>query len=318
MGLAKHAGKTECFNYILRRVRGSGRRFAVTSIGVDGESYDITSTLAKPEIEVYEGMIFVTSEAHYRQKRLVAEILDISGRRTALGRLVTARALTDGKALLSGPADTGSLAALTERLYGLGAQTVLIDGALSRLSPASPAIAEAMVLATGAAVSTDPEKLVRATAYVCRLIGLPFAPDPLRERLRGLENGIYAVGEDGEVCDLGVQSALSADAAAIPADAGTLYVAGAVNDGLLKILSKGGEGGRRRVVARDFTRIVASADVFGRFVRGGGTVEVLDRSRLLAVCVNPLAPDGMLMDSSMLQEWLRAELDVPVCDVRRM
>lgn len=49
-----------------------------------------------------EGMIFVTSEKHYRERRLVAEIMEIDDHRTALGRLVIARAKTSGKVLLSG------------------------------------------------------------------------------------------------------------------------------------------------------------------------------------------------------------------------
>lgn len=38
VGLAKNAGKTECLNYILRKVKNTGKRFALTSIGIDGKT----------------------------------------------------------------------------------------------------------------------------------------------------------------------------------------------------------------------------------------------------------------------------------------
>ena len=37
VGLEKNTGKTECLNYILRRIKDSADRFALTSIGIDGE-----------------------------------------------------------------------------------------------------------------------------------------------------------------------------------------------------------------------------------------------------------------------------------------
>jgi L-lysine 2,3-aminomutase len=80
VGLAKNAGKTEVLNYVLRRIgampdRDGERvatRVAVTSIGLDGEATDQITRGAKPAIELPEGVVFVTTETHYRQKRLVA------------------------------------------------------------------------------------------------------------------------------------------------------------------------------------------------------------------------------------------------------
>ena len=117
VGLAKNTGKTECLNYILRKAGDRASRFALTSIGVDGEKTDRVCQTEKPEITVPEGMVFVTSEKHYREKRLVAEVLDISDEQTALGRLVTARAVTEGKVLLSGPAHTGGLRRLIAQMH---------------------------------------------------------------------------------------------------------------------------------------------------------------------------------------------------------
>ena len=56
VGLAKNAGKTECLNYIIRRLPLDYFNVAVTSIGIDGETTDQVTGTAKPEITVREGM----------------------------------------------------------------------------------------------------------------------------------------------------------------------------------------------------------------------------------------------------------------------
>ena len=44
--------ETECLNYILRRIKDSADRFALTSIGIDGENRDQVCQTPKPEIIV--------------------------------------------------------------------------------------------------------------------------------------------------------------------------------------------------------------------------------------------------------------------------
>ena len=97
VGLAKNAGKTECLNYIIKRLPLDYFTVAVTSIGIDGETTDQVTGTAKPEITVREGMFFATSEKHFRQKRPLSELYDVGDEDTALGRVVTARALQEGK-----------------------------------------------------------------------------------------------------------------------------------------------------------------------------------------------------------------------------
>ena len=153
VGLAKNAGKTECLNYIIRRLPTDYFNVAVTSIGIDGETTDQVTGTAKPEITVREGMFFATSEKHFRQKRPLSELYDVSEENTALGRVVTAKALQEGKVLLSGPSSAVAMKRWMDSVQGFGIDLILVDGALSRLSTASPAVSEAMVLSTGAALS---------------------------------------------------------------------------------------------------------------------------------------------------------------------
>ncbi len=318
VGLEKNTGKTECLNYLLRQIGKMDGQFALTSIGIDGESRDQVCQTPKPEIEVPEGMIFVTSEKHYRQKRLIAEVLDISERQTALGRLVTARAMQAGKVLLSGPADTMGLKMLIGKLMTRGVQTTLVDGALSRLSLASPTVTEALILSTGAVVSGNIPELVRKTRYVCDLIALEEVGGELQGRLDSVEKGVWAVTGDDRLVDLELPSVfmLEKSGTDLFCYGNRLYVPGAVSDKLFQFLKV--QHQPVELIVRDFTRIFATPEVYYAFLRKGGSVKVVHRSKLLALTINPQSPNGLLLDSDKLKEAMEEQLQLPVLDVRKI
>lgn len=320
VGLAKNTGKTECLNYILRHVKDAGRRMALTSIGIDGESLDQVSQTPKPEIKVYEDMVFVTSEKHYREKRLIAEVMDISTEQTSLGRLVTARAVSPGKVLLSGPAKAESARRLIEGMRRHSVDTTIVDGALSRLSIGSPTVTDAMILATGAALSCNIPQLTRMTKYVYDRIRLPQVAPELAERLAPIESGVWAVDKDGEVRDLGIPSIFMAvgHKERLFQYGNTLYVAGVVSDNFMRFLRQQKNAAELTLVIRDFTKMFATMEAYYAYLKKGGRVEVLHSSKLLAVCVNPLAPNGYRLDSDELREAIQTSLGVPAYDVRKM
>jgi hypothetical protein len=109
VGLEKNVGKTECLNYILRRLPLHNTRVAVTSIGIDGENKDQVTSTKKPEIYLREGMFLSTAESHYHERRLVSELIEITNERSSLSRIVTARVVVGGKALISEPSSGVSL-----------------------------------------------------------------------------------------------------------------------------------------------------------------------------------------------------------------
>jgi hypothetical protein len=109
IGTEKNTGKTETLNWLLRQLKGSGKCVAVTSVGIDGESTDAVTHTPKPEITIFEGMIFVTTENYFLDKKFSAEVLDVVDGTSIFGRLITGKAKGEGKILLSGAADTFSL-----------------------------------------------------------------------------------------------------------------------------------------------------------------------------------------------------------------
>lgn len=320
VGLEKNTGKTECLNYILNRIKNSEKVIALTSIGIDGEGIDQVTHTHKPEIEVFEGMLFATSEKHYAGKLLAAEILDITKKRTSLGRLVIAKAKSDGKVLLSGPADTIWLQSLIAELQQLGSDLVLVDGALSRLSLASPAITDAMVLATGAALSANIPELVRKTTFVYTLINLPQVESEVKNKLETAEKGVWAIDNNYDLYDLNISSAFSINTnnANLLSHGTRLFVAGAVGDKLINFLRMQKQIKNIEVIVKDFSKLFISPEAYNMFIRKGGKIKVLQQPKLLAICVNPVAPNGQQLSSQELIKALQANVSVPIYDVRQL
>ena len=318
VGLEKNTGKTETLNYVLSRLKTMGTQIALTSIGVDGEQTDSVTQTPKPEIVIPKGMIFVTSETHYAQKKLVSEILDVSEKRTALGRLITARALSEGKVILSGPAETAGVRKLIDEMGQFGVQTTVVDGALSRLSLASPAVTDAMILATGAALSANIPQLVRETAFVKRLIELPQIEAALAEKLQMLNQGLWAIDANGNVHDLEIPSVFLFDKRETDIFRfGTrIFVSGAISDKILSFLRR--QNKKVELIVSDFTKIFVTQKEFGAFLRSGNSLKTVLRSKLIAVTINPAAPNGFVLDSETLQQEMEKALDVPVYDVKKI
>ncbi len=316
MGLEKNTGKTECLKYVLKRMPVDSRRIAVTSIGIDGETVDQVTRTQKPEIVLPQGMFFATSEAHYRQRRLVSELMDVSDENTSLGRVVTAKALTTGKVLLSGPPSATGLIRWMKQMQRLGIDLTIIDGALSRLSSASPAVSQSMILATGAAYSANINTLVQKTAFIVQLINLPLADEEKRNLFGTLEQGSWWLDADGVLNSLSSATSLSKDIRFKGMErCSTIYVAGALVDGFIEKVRANKDLRQVEIVVRDFTRIFVTPQLFRLFLKAGGRVTVLQKSKLIAVTVNPTSPSGFVLDSDILCQKLSEAIELPVYDL---
>lgn len=317
VGLEKNVGKTECLNYILYRLPLEKIKVAVTSIGIDGENKDQVTSTKKPEIFLREGMYFSTAESHYKERRLVSELVEITNERSSLGRIVTAKVSVGGKALISGPSSGVSLRRWVAGMEKFGIDLTIIDGAISRLSSASPAISKAMILSTGAAFSSNIQTLVQKTKFVVEMIGLPKLVDSTRDALCDIESGVWGVDNDDNIIDFGLTSALAISSLKVDITKGMriIYTVGALTDKLLKLVSDSKNIRNVTLVVKDFTKIFVSETAYRVFCNRGGRIMVLQKSKLIAVCVNPTAPNGYVLDSDILCRKLEEALKLPVYDI---
>ena len=319
VGLEKNTGKTECFNYVLQRLPLDTKRIAVSSIGIDGETTDQVTKTAKPEIFLREGVYFGTSEKHYLMKRLSSELLEISNENTSLGNIVIGKALTPGKILLSGPSSSSGLRRWMEGMKKYDIDLTIIDGALSRMSLASPTVSESMILATGAAYSANINTLVQKTAFVVQMINLDITSQENYNTFNDIKNGVWAIDEDDVLHDLKVASSLSIN---INTDGlkkcKALFVSGALTDNFINHIRQNKIFNETEVVVRDFTKIFLTPMTYNSFVNSRRKITVMQKSKLIAVCVNPTSPNGIVLDSEKLCNTLSEAIKLPVYDLRTL
>lgn len=323
VGLEKNTGKTECFNYVMQRLPLDKIRVAVSSIGIDGETTDQVTKTAKPEIFLREGVYFGTSEKHYLTKLLTSELLEISDENTSLGNIVIGKALTPGKLLLSGPSSTNGLRRWMNKMQKYDIDLTIIDGALSRLSLASPAVSESMILATGAAYSANINTLVQKTAFVVQMINLELTSQENYDTFIDINNGVWAIDADNDfekkLVDLKVASSLSIN---INTEGlkkcKTLYVSGALTDNFVNHIRQNKIFNETEIVVRDFTKIFLTPMTYNTFVNGKRKITVLQKSKLIAVCVNPTSPNGIVLDSEKLCKTLSEAINLPVYDLKKV
>lgn len=318
VGLEKNTGKTECLNYLIKRLSHENLTVAVTSVGIDGERTDQVTLSSKPEILLKEGMLFGTSEKHYKSRRVVSELLEIGDEKTSLGRVVTAKALSNGGIMLSGPSSTVSLKRwMDNAVKQHNAKLIIIDGALSRMSLASPAVSESMILATGASLSANIKTLVTKTAFVVGLVNLPVTNFNDKESLEKIGKGVWRIEENDEIFSLGMESAFTLEKMNYGFRKGqkVFFVSGALTDRFMNATRPEAFESEVEIIVRDFTKIFVTPVNYNIFKKKGGKISVLKKSNLIAVCVNPTAPDGTKLDSDKLCTELEKEIGLPVYDI---
>ncbi|MEA2209670.1 MAG: hypothetical protein QOF54_2147 [Solirubrobacteraceae bacterium] len=309
VGLAKNTGKTVALAAILAEHAAADRRVGVTSIGRDGERHDvIDARIDKPSVELQEGDLVASTGALLRASGLAHERLEQTGVRTPLGEVVLARLQQAGDVEVAGPSAAADVRAVSERMLELGATQVLIDGAIDRRAASSPTVADGLVMATGAILSDDVQRVVEQTRDAVELVRL--ARSDVDER---------------SLVALPRRLALTADAAEIAAllrehpDAEAFAVDGALSerflDGLLAARSE--RAGRELlIVAADPTHVFLTRRAPRWYARQGIVLRVRRTIELKAITVNPVAPRSHRFDSRALRELIgEAVADVPVLDV---
>jgi hypothetical protein len=326
VGLAKNTGKTATLAAILREHAASGTPVGVTSIGRDGEEHDvIDARIDKPRVELQRGSLVATTGALLRASGVAHERLMQTGVRTPLGEVVLARLSEPGAIEVAGPSAAADLHAVSDAMLELGAEQVLIDGAIDRRAASSPAVAEGLVMATGAILSEDIEAVVTATADAVDLVRLPLAGDSGGDdsKRSGPRDGVESAAADWVTLErrlvLNAEPAEIAAALAEHPQASTFAVEGALGERFLEGLlaaRKERSGRELRVVAGDPTKVFLSRRGPRWYARQGISIEVLRTIELKAITVNPVAPQSHRFDSQALRELIgSAVAGVPILDI---
>ncbi|HEX4564003.1 MAG TPA: hypothetical protein VH115_06060 [Solirubrobacteraceae bacterium] len=349
VGLAKNTGKTETLATILAELAAAGVVVGVTSIGRDGEEHDvIDARIAKPRVHLREGSLVASTGELLSASGVAHERLSQTGVRTPLGEVVLARLSEPGAVEIAGPSAAADVRAVCAEMEALGAEQVLIDGAVDRRAASSPAVADGLVVATGAVIAREIDAVVDATAQAVDVIRLPrLQPDGAASAGTDGGGSDDGAGTDGDGTDddgasgegdggagsddvvtVARELVLSGEPAQIAAllrvhpHAHTLRVEGALGESFLDglLAARRERAGRElRVVIGDPTRAFLTRRGPRWYAKAGVSLAVLQTIDLRAITVNPVAPMSHSFDSRELRERISSAVgDVPVVDVRAL
>lgn len=319
-GLAKNTGKTEALGAIVRMLEGRGWCVGITSIGRDGETFDVLNhDLVKPRIVVAAGGLVATGARLLDASAGEWEVLERTGVHTAYGEVQVARAQARALVEVAGPVAVSATRAAARTMRRLGADCVVVDGAINRRAAASPRLATGVVLAVGAVLGGGPAGVAAAARRAMDVLTLPLATAPMSPSAASVATGRR--GTRPLRPGFGLDAA-RAEVAALAGDLDGLdciALHGALAAQALEALGELAQrAGGLRVTLADPTRLVADDADVARHRAVGLELEVRERAPVLAVTVNSGGVRGDSLDPEELLAAVTAAVpEVPVVDVRR-
>lgn len=200
-GPDKGSGKTSFLNYALGLLRAEGERPAFLGIGLEGEAAPGEGGGRAVLVPCRAGELFLTAERYLAESGCRPEIVGALPGSGALGRLAVARAGREGRAVLVGPDGNDRAALAISMMREAGARSVLVDGAMNRITQAS-AFAGARFYFVLRVEPATAERQERAMRRLAALASLPLEgevelPGPVA-RIEGPLTGSVLSGIPGD------------------------------------------------------------------------------------------------------------------------
>lgn len=323
VGMSKNSGKTVTLNHLIGEAMYEDITIGITSIGRDGEGEDVVTETEKPRIFVEDGTLVATAKEMLSLGDANIEILQVTDYRTPMGNIVIGRVRNSGYIQVAGPQLLSEIRKVSEIMLNMGASFVIIDGALDRISSADPKISEATILATGAVVSRDMGKTIEETSHTASLLGLEAIEDNEdRTIIKKIieDNKIAIVDDDNTVRVIPIETALSAGSLIgeyLKDESKYLVIPGSL---VKKTVSDLVRSTRKYkgidIVISDGTKVFINPKDWLIFKRQGVSVKVLDKINLVAITINPFAPQGYYFNPEEYLKTMQAYIkDIPVIDI---
>ncbi len=322
MGMTKNTGKTVALNHLLAQAALAQVAVGVTSIGRDGEDRDMVFCIPKPPILVWPGTLVATAQATLQRAKVRYKLIDSTGIDSPMGEVLVVKVLEYGEMEIAGASRSSDQLTVIGRLKQCGAAQVFLDGALGRSHHASPAIANGVILATGAAIGGGIQDVIRKTRDRLAILGIAQAPDATRSLCEpvfteggvGLWNGAGENLMRAQIATLNAAEALLTHA---KSDVATIALSGAVGRSLWRALrALATERPGLTVVVADGTKLFVEATELMQFRQLGAHILAYRGINLTGITLNPYSPMGGSFDAQAFLSAARLSFgDYGVSDV---
>jgi len=309
MGMTKNTGKTVALNHVLAQAAKAQVAVGVTSIGRDGEDRDVVFYVPKPPILVWPGTLVATARATLERAKVRVKLIDATGIDSPMGEILVVKVLDRGEMEIAGASRSTDQLKVIARLKECGSSLVILDGALGRSHHASPAIANGVILATGAALGGGMANVIRKTRDRLAILGIALADEATRQLCQPVfaKGGVGLWGAQNQNLFLAEINTLNAAPALMQyaqANIKTIAVSGAVGRSLWRALVaiacvKPG----LTVLVNDGAKLFVEAADLAAFFKLGARVLAYRGIHLTSITLNPFSPMGGSFDA---QDFLTA------------
>lgn len=251
------------------------------------------------------------------------EIIYVTNYRTPLGEILIGRVKDGGYIQIAGPQTIREIKDVANLMLNIGAELIIIDGALDRRASAAPSISDATILSTGAVLSRDINKVIEKTLHVVNLFNLPPIEDYRTREIieKAMEQGqIAIIDKELNTIPINIKTALNCGHIIgdhLNENSKYLVIPGSLVKSTLEgIVSSTNMYKNIDIVVSDGTKIFIEPKDWLKFNRYGINIKVLNPINLVAITVNPYAPQGYYFESNILLAKMRHYIkDIPVVDV---
>ncbi|SDY70201.1 hypothetical protein SAMN05660462_00686 [Proteiniborus ethanoligenes] len=323
VGMAKNSGKTVALNSIIQEAIENSIILGLTSTGRDGESQDIVTNTDKPPIYVEEGTFIATASETLELGDAKIEILQVTDIDTPLGKIVIGKVKDRGYLQIAGPQTNRGIKKVADIMLELGAQLVLIDGAINRLASASPSVSEGVVLATGAVLSRDINKVMEETLHTVELFSLPEVKDnkvkAIAEELIE-QNAVALIDNEYNTIILDIKTALNSGATigqSIDDNMKYIVFPGSLVKKTVEDIIKTTEKYKQvTFIVKDGTKIFIEPRDWQIFKKKGINIKALESINTILLTLNPYSPEGYYFQQDIFLSRMREYIkDIPVLDL---
>lgn len=322
IGMAKNVGKTTALNFLIDEAMDEELVLGVTSTGRDGEALDLVTGKDKPTVYLDYGTIVSVPTKLYDKADAGLEILKRTNYSTPLGDILLCRVVDGGTVQIGGPTNTVDHKKMCIEMIGLGAEIILIDGAIDRKSIAVPEVSDGTILSTGAVISRNMKTVIEETLFLIGLYRLPEITNPAVKSLikdNKSQGKILMIDKKNQVKESDLRTGLHSGKyldELIDENTAYIYLPGALTfsvvDGInpKKLI-------HTTFVIKDPAKIFISPQTWKRLEKRGLHVVTLDQINVAAITINPCCPGGHSFDhNDFLTEIQNAIPDILVVDVK--
>ncbi|OIQ73139.1 hypothetical protein GALL_452260 [mine drainage metagenome] len=304
MGMTKNTGKTVALNHLLAQARAAQLALGVTSIGRDGEDRDVVFFIPKPPVLVWPGTLVATARITLDRAKVRFKLIDSTGIDTPMGEILVVKVLDYGEMEIAGASRSSDQVKVIGRLKQCGASLVILDGALGRSQHASPAVANGMILATGAAIGGSIGDVIRKTRDRLAVLSIAQADQATRSRCELVfsQGGVGLWDRRGEPLFLAQIPTLNSAETLMKyahEDIKTIALSGAVAGSLWRALvALATPRPGLDVVVADGTKLFVEAVDLMALGQLGAQLRAYRGIHIAGITLNPFSPVGASFDAA--------------------